>query len=120
MNTFLFGLIALVAASIYVTAWTRPSALRSWRDRLDERGETSLTLVIVVVALIVAVTVLIALDKEVPSVLSQGLASGLFGVIGGEATLARRERRAGSAVHPARARKKVPAQVDASEPSDKI
>lgn len=95
------GLAALIAAYIYVRLWLSPT-LRRWREHLSERGETQLSLVIITVSLIAAITVLKALGSDVPDVLTQGLAGMLFGIGGGELSVHRLEKRTGQPVHPAR------------------
>lgn len=103
-----FGLIGSVAAYVYVLGWQHASRLLAWRRSQSEQGETSLSVIIVAVALIAAITVLVALDKAVPTVLSQGLASILFGIVGGELAMRRGEIKKGTAVHPRRAKPRTP------------
>lgn len=108
------GLVAFVVAAIYIRVWHHAGKLHDWRARLSERGETSLSLVIIAISLIAAITVLLALGRDVPVVFQQGLTGVLFGITGGEVSLRRSERKTG-AVHPARATRRTPNNTDPKE-----
>ena len=102
----LLAALGFPAALLYVQGWHHAARLLAWRRAKSEAGETSISIVIVTVALIAAITVLVALEKEVPTVLSQGLASILFGIAGGEVAMRRGELKAGAVVHPRRGKPK--------------
>jgi prepilin signal peptidase PulO-like enzyme (type II secretory pathway) len=104
--------VATLAAILYVRAWLDIPRLRALRDDMSEKGEASLSIVIIAVALIAAIAVITVMGQEVPQVLTQGLGSVLFGIAGGEVTLRRNELKAGEAVHPARSTRKTPVRKD--------
>ena len=109
------GLVAFVVAAVYIRIWHRAGRLHEWRAHLSERGETSLSLVIIAVSLVAAITVLLSLGREVPSVFEQGLTGVLFGIGGGEVSLRRNEKKTGTAVHPRRATRRTPTKNDPKE-----
>lgn len=96
------SIAALFAGAVYVYMWIGPTAPHRWRDQLDERGETSLSLVILAVTLVAGIVLLSALSRDVPEVLGHALNGVLLGIFGGEVTVRRVERAAGT---PRRVRK---------------
>lgn len=111
------GIVAFIVAGGYIRLWHHAGKLHEWRAHLSERGEASLSLVIVAVSLIAAITVLLVLGREVPAVFQQGLTGVLFGITGGELSLRRSEKKAGAAVHPARATTRTPSRKTPNQES---